>query len=143
MTPESCPALLIQLLNEETPCAFGEYELCGKPVPAGAYFVTAAAERVQYQAAMEYRNGLAVPFSLTLRIRQHCRTDIPADTLLVRLHAEIIPAISRMDMNIIKQEQGDIHFDKTLARFVLETHITAEGLIIRLPDGEEGESHAG
>lgn len=140
MEPENYVALLIQLINAnaEKPCAYFEYAMRGKDVPADAYFVTVAAEAVRYRAAMAYRDGVAVPVAVTMRIRQHVRTDAPVSALYTRWSSEIRPALEMLDLQVSVLEQKDVRYDRTIDRFVRESVLTADGLLICLPDDGEG-----
>ena len=113
--------------------AVPEYESGMKPVPEDSFFVTAAVTDVRHEPPLPFDGGTALPVTLTLRLRFHCRTGGDAERLSVCWELTVLPALLRMGLAVSAAEFGGTVYDRTLDRLVREGTVRIAGAVTLTP----------
>ncbi|MBP0975548.1 MAG: hypothetical protein J6P20_05730 [Oscillospiraceae bacterium] len=107
--------------------ALPEYPL--RPVPAVPFYVTAACAETVYGAPLESFFGDALPFTMTLRLRYHCKPDADFAAHADRTDACIIRTMQQKHADLRSMKNGALHYDRQLGVCIRETLLQISGTL--------------
>jgi hypothetical protein len=113
--------------------ALPEYALKLRPVPADTLFVTAAVGELRHEPPMPFAGGTAVPVSLTLRLRFHCRPEDGAEKLSIFWELTVLPLLLGMGLATASAVLGPPVYDRTLDRLVREAQVQIAAAVTQRP----------
>ena len=124
---ETLSAALIEALRADGIPALPEYPM--KPGPAAPFYVTAACIETAFGAPLESFFGDALPFTVSLRLRYHCKPDTDFIS-----HAEltdncIIRNLQQNNTDLRSMKTGALHYDRQLGVLIRETLLQVSGTL--------------
>ncbi len=130
---------IVTMLRERGVDADLEYPRKSLSVHASGRYLTIGLESAEYQPALAYRDGLAFPVTLHLRLRMHQNPTKNVQALSALYEAVVLPAFVDAGYDLRSMKLHSPEYDRSLDRMVMRADCMLHGYVVKTVSAAETE----